>query len=136
MIVEIEEHPNWYHHVEGMRCLILGSYPPSAKRRNYSFYYPNKSNRFWDTLAAVAGRKLEFFDKESAVAERIGLMEELKIGVENLGQVIERIDGSAEDKKIKIKEYRDILGIIKEVQILRIFYLQASLPVQIHMTIF
>ncbi|MFG1523845.1 hypothetical protein ABMA67_02430 [Halobacteriovorax sp. RZ-3] len=119
MIIETEEHPDWYHHVEGMRCLILGTYPPSAKRRNYPFYYPNKSNRFWETLAKVADHQLVFTENEDAVVERIGLMEQLKVGVENLGHVIERIDGSAEDKKITIKEYRDILSIIKKSPKLR-----------------
>ncbi len=36
------------------RVLILGSFP-SVKSRQTSFYYGNKSNRFWKTLAEAFG---------------------------------------------------------------------------------
>lgn len=39
------------------KILILGSFP-SVKSREENFYYGNKQNRFWRTLAQIFGEKL------------------------------------------------------------------------------
>ncbi|MCD8200844.1 MAG: DNA-deoxyinosine glycosylase [Clostridia bacterium] len=39
------------------RVLILGSFP-SVKSRETAFYYGNRQNRFWKTLAEIFGKKL------------------------------------------------------------------------------
>jgi len=111
-----EDHPNWYKDVPGMRTLILGSYPPHEKSRDYPFYYPNSQNRFWDILADVSGTKLQYrtVEPEKAVEERFEIMKSLDSGVQNLGLKILRKGESARDTDIEITVYQDILGIIRK----------------------
>jgi G:T/U-mismatch repair DNA glycosylase len=116
---KVEHHPDWYHCIPGMRTLILGTYPPSIKKRHFEFYYPNKINRFWKVMARVASTQLNEFNDGNAVIERKLLMEKLQVGVQNLGKKIEREDESASDNKIKILEFQDISSIIENSSCLR-----------------
>lgn len=96
-----------------MRTLILGSFPPHADRRHYEFFYPNKVNRFWSILAGIKGQPLQHFKGEAAVQERKQLMEELQVGVQNMGLKISRKGKSAADNDIEILEFQDILATIR-----------------------
>jgi G:T/U-mismatch repair DNA glycosylase len=109
-----ECHPNWYYPVQGMRTLILGTFPPHIRKRHYEFYYPNSQNRFWKVLAEIAKTKLSQNRGSQAVEERKRLMEQLKVGVQNMGKTIVRDGKSSADKDIEITEFQDILGIINE----------------------
>jgi G:T/U-mismatch repair DNA glycosylase len=115
-----ETHPDWYRDVPKMKYLILGSFPPHESRRDYPFYYPNSSNRFWDILAKIAKKKLAYVkkltekEKLKAVEERYEIMRLLKVGVQNIGLEIKRKNNSADDKDIEIEKFQDILSIIKK----------------------
>jgi G:T/U-mismatch repair DNA glycosylase len=115
-----ETHPNWYRDVPKMKCLILGSYPPHEKRRHYPFYYPNSTNRFWNILAKIAKKELVYTKKLTekeqlkAVEERYEIMRLLNVGIQNVGLEIKRKDDSADDNKITIEKFQDILSIIKK----------------------
>lgn len=110
----IETHPNWHHDIPKMRTLILGSYPPHEDKRHYFFYYPNKVNRFWNILAGIKGYTLLHYKGEEAVLERHRLMEEMEIGVQNMGLRISRKGKSAADEDIEILEFQDIIGTIRK----------------------
>jgi len=115
-----ETHPNWYRDVPKMKCLILGSYPPHEKKRHYPFYYPNSTNRFWNILAKITKKELAYTKKLSpkeqlkAVEERYEIMRLLNVGIQNIGLEIQREDDSADDNKIRIEKFQDILSIIKK----------------------
>ncbi|GBU25313.1 hypothetical protein R83H12_01956 [Fibrobacteria bacterium R8-3-H12] len=113
-----ETHPNWYKDVPKMKCLILGSFPPHESRRDYPFYYPNSSNRFWDILAKIAKKELtpikNLTKKEKAVEERYEIMRLLNVGVQNIGLEIKRKGESADDNDIEITKFQNILSIIKK----------------------
>jgi G:T/U-mismatch repair DNA glycosylase len=109
----IENHPNWYHDIPVMRTLILGSFPPHQKKRDYPFYYPNKQNNFWKILAAICSHELLYFQGEKAVLERKAIMEKLQIGIENMGRSIKRKGESAKDTDIVISDFHDIISIIQ-----------------------
>lgn len=111
-----ESHPNWYYDIPEMKTLILGSFPPIEKRWSYDFYYPNNSNPFWEALAGVIGAELKHYRCDQAVKERQGLMKKMKVGIENLGQLINRLGESAADKDIEIIEFRNVLGILRDHQ--------------------
>ena len=110
--INTEKHPNWYYDIPKMKVLILGSFPPHEKRWSYDFYYPNNGNPFWEALAGAHGKKLKHYRCDAAVKERRQLMIDINVGVENLGQIIERKGESAADNDIKIIKFRDILGIL------------------------
>jgi G:T/U-mismatch repair DNA glycosylase len=107
-----ECHPDWYYPVQGMRTLILGTFPPI--KHDYEFYYPNSQNRFWKVMAEIAKTKLSQNKGPAAVEERKKLMTQLKVGVQNMGKTILRDGESSLDKHIEITEFQDILGIINE----------------------
>jgi G:T/U-mismatch repair DNA glycosylase len=115
-----ETHPNWYRDVPKMKCLILGSYPPHESRRDYPFYYPNSSNRFWNILAKIAKKELAYIkkltekEKLKAVEERYEIMRFLNAGIQNIGLEIKRKDNSADDRDIIIEKFQDILSIVKK----------------------
>jgi len=118
--IKPETHPNWYRDVPKMKCLVLGSYPPHEKRRHYPFYYPNSTNRFWSILAKIAKKELAYTKKLTgkeqlkAVEERYEIMRLLNVGVQNIGLEIKRKDDSADDNKITIEKFQNILSIIKK----------------------
>jgi G:T/U-mismatch repair DNA glycosylase len=109
-----ERHPDWYYPVQGMRTLILGTFPPHADKRHYPFYYPNRQNRFWGVMAKIASTELLQTQGIEAVEERKRLMKQLKVGVQNMGKTILRDGKSSADSRIEITESQDILGIINE----------------------
>jgi G:T/U-mismatch repair DNA glycosylase len=109
-----ECHPDWYYPVPGMRALILGTFPPHRDKRHYEFYYPNRQNRFWKVMAKIASHQIVFNAGTPAVEERKRLMEQLKVGVQNMGKTIVRDGKSSADKDIEITEFQDILAIINE----------------------
>lgn len=109
---EVEHHLDWYYPIENMRTLILGTFPPHKDKWDYPFYYPNKANNFWKVLANIAGTTLNYHSGEAAVLERKALMQNLRVGVQNLGLVVERRGKGALDKDISILEYQDLIGII------------------------
>ena len=109
-----EYHPDWYYPVQGMRALILGTFPPHNAKWDYEFYYPNSQNRFWDVMAKIANTKLSLNEGPQAVEERKRLMTQLKVGVQNIGKIIERDGVSSADNDIVITDFQNILGIINE----------------------
>lgn len=113
MAKEIEHHPDWYYEISNMRTLVLGTFPPGKHKWSYEFYYPNKINRFWKIMAKIAESQLREFHGVEAVNERKSLMKKLKVGIHDVGKVIEREDRSASDDKIKILEFMDLLTIIE-----------------------
>lgn len=98
-----------------MRCLILGSFPPHHSKWAYEFFYPNRRNRFWKILAALAGESLQSTkdNKVLAVDERYNIMKKLEVGVQNLGLEIKRKGKSALDTDIKIIKFQNIISIIE-----------------------
>lgn len=93
--------------------LILGSFP-SVKSRGTGFFYGHPQNRFWKLLSSI----LEC-EKPETIEEKKRMLLENKIAV---WDVISKCDiiGSG-DSSIKNVEPNDILSIIKESNITKIF---------------
>jgi G:T/U-mismatch repair DNA glycosylase len=109
-----EPHPDWYYPVQGMRALILGTFPPHVRKRDYEFYYPNNQNRFWKVMAKIANTQRSQDEGPQAVEERKMLMTQLKVEVQNVGKTILRHGVSSADNDIEIIESQDVMGIINE----------------------
>jgi G:T/U-mismatch repair DNA glycosylase len=95
-----------------MRTLILGTFPPHQKQWDYPFYYPNRANHFWKILAEVGKFTLTQWEGMPAVEERKFLMRQMRVGVQNIGLVVERENQSALDKDISVLKFQDLLSII------------------------
>ena len=121
MVWHSEEHPKWYRDIPVMKTLILGSFPPTLKKHDYPFYYPNSQNRFWKILAEINNTPLKYLKtkkendgiKTQAVQERHDIMKSLRAGVQNVGLTIKRKGESAKDKDIVITDFQNILSIIE-----------------------
>ena len=109
-----EIHPwDWYI-PEGAETVIIGTFPPTRRNWSFDFFYPNKNNYFWKIIARIANRPLFYFSGEEAVNERKELLNHLKLGVSDMGQIIRRKTDSSLDQNIEIVAFMDIFKLLQE----------------------
>ena len=114
-----EIHPWKWYVPAGAKSIIIGTFPPTFRNWSYNYFYPNKNNFFWRILARIAGKPLQYFSGEEAVEERRIILDQLKIGVSDMGKIIRRTDGNSSDENLEIVEYMDIFRILEEKPSLR-----------------
>ena len=119
MELEIESHP-WPPFIpEGAKVLIMGTFPPQAKRWNMDFYYPNRTNDFWkicgllflgdkDALI-IPGTKDYDIDKIRA------LMTEKHIALNDTVRKARRLKGNASDKFLEVVEPVPLYDLLREM---------------------
>lgn len=114
--IPIETHP-WNPFVpDGARVLIMGTFPPQAKRWSMDFYYPNRTNDFWYMMGVI------FFGHREALLMPDGkrfnleaikrLLTEKGIALSDTGHRIRRLQGNASDKFLEIVEPVNLRGLI------------------------
>jgi len=109
-----EIHPwNWYI-PNGAETVVIGTFPPVRRNWSFDFFYPNKNNYFWKIIAQIAGRPLHYISGEEAVNERKELLNRLKLGVSDMGQIIRRKTDSSLDENLEIAAYMDIFKLLQE----------------------
>ncbi|MDR1527577.1 MAG: hypothetical protein LBS46_07935 [Dysgonamonadaceae bacterium] len=109
-----EKHPwNWYV-PSGAKTVIIGTFPPTLRNWSYDFFYPNKNNYFWRIMAVLAGRELRYFSGTEAVTERKAILDQLCVGVSDMGKTIRRKEDNSMDENLYIVEYMDILQLLDE----------------------
>lgn len=114
-----EIHP-WDSYVPaGAKSIIIGTFPPMLRNWSYDFFYPNRNNYFWRIMSRIAGSPLQYFSGAKAVEERKNMLNQLGVGVSDMGKVICRTDENSSDENLEIVEYMDIFGILKENPSLR-----------------
>lgn len=113
---EIEVHPFEAWVPRGAKVLIMGTFPPQAKRWSMKFYYPNRTNDFWYMMGLL------FFDDKTALL-RPGLkdfdLDKIKdlltakgIAMSDTGHRIRRLAGNASDKYLEIVEPVDLNALL------------------------
>jgi G:T/U-mismatch repair DNA glycosylase len=109
-----EIHPwNWYI-PSGAETVVVGTFPPTRRNWSFEFFYPNKNNYFWKIIARIAGRPLRYVSGEEAVNERKELLDYLKLGVSDMGQIIRRKTDNSLDENLEIVAYMDIFKLLQE----------------------
>lgn len=114
--IDIETHP-WKPFIPPhAKVLIMGTFPPAAKRWSMDFYYPNRTNDFWYMMGLI------FFDDRYALAtdDRRGfkldvikrLLTEKGIAMNDTAYKVRRLMGNASDKYLDIVEPTDIYGLL------------------------
>ena len=112
--MQIETHPwNWYL-PSGAKTIIIGTFPPTLRNWSYDFFYPNKNNYFWKIMSKIAGIELQSFSGNEAVEERKEILNQLMLGVSDMGKVIRRTKDSSMDEDLEVVEYMDVFQILKE----------------------
>ncbi|WP_223032674.1 hypothetical protein [Hanstruepera marina] len=97
--------------------LILGTFPTKVEKRRFDFFYPNKDNKFWRVLSAIAKIELSELDNsllsmDNAVYERKKVLDKLKLGITDIGQKIYRQNNSSLDSNLFPIEYTDIFKLL------------------------
>jgi len=109
-----ETHPwNWYI-PDGAETVIIGTFPPTRRNWSFDFFYPNKNNYFWKLIARIAACPLRCSSGEEAVAERKKLLNQLKLGVSDMGQIIRRKNDSSLDQNLGIIAFMDIFKLLQD----------------------
>ena len=112
--MQIETHPwNWYLPSDA-KTIIIGTFPPTLRNWSYDFFYPNKNNYFWKIMSKIAGIELQSFSGNDAVEERRKILNQLMLGVSDMGKVIRRTKDSSMDEDLEVVEYMDVFQILKE----------------------
>jgi len=112
--MQIETHPwNWYLPADA-KTIIIGTFPPTLRNWSYDFFYPNKNNYFWKIMSKIAGVELQSFSGNEAVEERKEILNQLMLGVSDMGKVIRRTKDSSMDEDLEVVEYMDVFQILKE----------------------
>lgn len=106
---EQREHHPWPPFIpEGAQVLILGTFPPPARRRAMDFYYPNRTNDFWQIMGLIfLGNRYALYDPTSKRYDLPAiktLLTEHHIAMSDTGRTVRRLRGNASDKFLEIVE--------------------------------
>lgn len=106
--IQLEYHP-WPPFIpDGAKILIMGTFPPQAKRWSMNFYYPNRTNDFWPMMGLIFlgdRRALLAADGKNFDLEAIkSLLTEKGIALNDTGRAIRRLRNNASDKFLEIVE--------------------------------
>jgi G:T/U-mismatch repair DNA glycosylase len=120
--------------VEGSpKSLIIGTFPPAANRWDYPFFFPNKQNRLWNTLARVArsDENYRLADAENEAQEvemRKQILRDLDAAMVNIIHQCSRKNGSALDNDLEVLQLENIVENIlrKNANIQSIFLTSKS----------
>lgn len=117
--LEIESHP-WQPFIpDGAKVLIMGTFPPQAKRWSMDFYYPNRTNDFWKICGLLfLGDKdaLLSDDRKTYDIDKIrALMTEKRIALNDTVRKARRLKGNASDKFLEVIEPVPLFELLSEM---------------------
>lgn len=117
--LEIESHP-WTPFIpEGAKILIMGTFPPQAKRWHMNFYYPNRTNDFWKIMGLIfLGNKDALLlpgKKDYDLDAIVRLMTDKKIALNDTVRKARRLKGNASDKFLEIVEPVPLFSLLEEM---------------------
>ena len=117
--LEIGSHP-WQPFIpDGAKVLIMGTFPPQAKRWSMDFYYPNRTNDFWKICGLLfLGDKdaLLSDDRKTYDIDKIrALMTEKRIALNDTVRKARRLKGNASDKFLEVIEPVPLFELLSEM---------------------
>jgi G:T/U-mismatch repair DNA glycosylase len=113
-------------------ALIIGTFPPAANRWDYPFFFPNKQNRLWNTLARVAKSDENFrladADNEAQEVEiRKEILRSLDVAMVNIIHQCSRKNGSALDNDLEVFQLENIVeNILRKTSSIRALFLTSK----------
>lgn len=116
---EIESHP-WPPFIpEGAKVLIMGTFPPQAKRWNMNFYYPNRTNDFWKICGLLfLGDKDALLipgSKDYDLEKIRRLMTDKHIALNDTVRKARRLKGNASDKFLEVVKPVPLFSLLKKM---------------------
>ena len=103
-------HPYAPYISEGATRMIIGTMPPyrfcvpgekALFETDVAFYYGSKDNCFWDLMAEITDRKLQYVNSQRAIDERKDLLDFLGIGIADIVKECVHQDGKSDDASLK-----------------------------------
>ena len=96
----------------GCRLLVLGSFPPAAKRWSMHFYYPNFTNDMWRIFGLCFFHdKLHFVNNEAKTFRLDDIkvfLNERGIGLYDTATAVRRLKNTASDKDLEVVTPTDL----------------------------
>lgn len=118
-IYDIETHPFEPFVPREAKVLIMGTFPPPAKRWSMDFYYPNRSNDFWYMMGLIFyGDRDALYDRPARQfrLDKIkALLDERGIALNDTGHKVRRLTGNASDKFLDIVEPVDLGALLERM---------------------
>lgn len=115
----VERHPFEPFLPENAKVLMLGSFPPQAKRWSMEFYYPNFINDMWRILGLIFfGDKNRFVDitaKKFKLEEIVDFCTETGIAMYDTATAVRRLKDNASDKFLEVVTPTDIPALLREI---------------------
>lgn len=115
----VERHPFEPFLPENAKVLMLGSFPPQAKRWSMEFYYPNFINDMWRILGLLFfGDKNRFVDipaKKFKLEEIVDFCTETGIAMYDTATAVRRLKDNASDKFLEVVTPTDIPALLREI---------------------
>ena len=115
--MQIESHPFEPWLPANAHLLMLGTFPPAAKRWCIPWYYPNYQNDMWRIFGLIFfGDKLHFVDVEKKCYREQMLKDFLRekgVAIYDTAQRVIRTKNTASDKDLKVVEPSDLDGMLR-----------------------
>ena len=111
-----ETHPwDWYI-PEAATKLFVGTFPTEERNRKIDFFYSSSTNRFWEIMTEVTKPLYSIDIQTGELKRRKSILEELKVGLTDMGRTILRQQNSSNDHSLFPLEFTDILQILEQHQ--------------------
>ena len=111
-MIPVEQHPFQPFLPDGCRLLVLGSFPPAAKRWSMHFYYPNFTNDMWRIFGLCFFHdKLHFVNNEAKTFRLDDIkvfLNERGIGLYDTATAVRRLKNTASDKDLEVVTPTDL----------------------------
>lgn len=118
-LIEIETHP-WQPYIpQNSKVLIMGTFPPQAKRWAMDFYYPNPTNDFWPMMGLIfCGNRNALYvpGTKTFDLEKIKqLLNEKGVAMNDTARCVRRLMNNASDKFLEIVEPVDLDALLSQM---------------------
>ncbi len=123
---KLESHPFGKSFVpDGATHLVIGTFPTTKSKWSYNFFYPNTSNKFWDTMAEIywganwrtqllkPKRQDKQEPKDEALEQRKLIAQNLKFGITDIIDTCFRENNTSKDEELFVCKYISIFDILK-----------------------
>jgi G:T/U-mismatch repair DNA glycosylase len=104
--------------------LVIGSFPTTDNLMSFDFYYPNASNKFWETMSQVFPYSATKLNLKVSVKDKVEVREknkkdredfcrENKIAITDMIASCIRMNDNSEDSQLLVHRYTDIIEVLR-----------------------
>lgn len=119
LLPPVERHPFEPFLPPGAKVLMLGSFPPQAKRWSIRFYYPNFINDMWRIIGLIFFDDKDRFVDNAAKGFKLGDIVSFCTGagiaMYDTATAVRRLKDNASDKFLEVVTPTDIPALLKEI---------------------